>query len=31
VKPGLTQEEALSGASRSHNGYFVVDAVFEGE
>jgi aspartyl-tRNA(Asn)/glutamyl-tRNA(Gln) amidotransferase subunit C len=31
VEPSLTQEEALSSAPRSHNGYFVVDAIFENE
>lgn len=25
----LTQEEALSGAKRTHNGFFVVDRIFE--
>ena len=25
----LTQDEALSGAKRSHNGYFLVSAIFE--
>lgn len=25
----LSQKEALSGASRAHNGYFVVDAILE--
>ena len=29
VIPSLTQEEALSGAKRTHNGYFVVDAILE--
>jgi aspartyl-tRNA(Asn)/glutamyl-tRNA(Gln) amidotransferase subunit C len=29
VEPSLTQDEALSNAKRQHNGFFVVDAVFE--
>jgi aspartyl-tRNA(Asn)/glutamyl-tRNA(Gln) amidotransferase subunit C len=29
VQPSLTQSEALSNAPRTHNGYFVVDAIFE--
>ena len=27
--PSLTQEEALANASRTHNGFFEVDAIFE--
>lgn len=27
--PSITQEEALSGASKSHNGFFEVEAIFE--
>lgn len=29
VKSSLTQTQALSNASRQHNGYFVVDAIFD--
>ena len=29
--PSLTQEEALSGASKKHDGFFEVDAIFEEE
>lgn len=29
VKPSLPQEKVLKNASRKHNGYFVVDAIFE--
>ena len=29
VEPSLTQSEALKNASFTHNGYFVVDAIFE--
>ena len=29
VAPSFTQEEALANAPRQHNGFFVVDAVFE--
>lgn len=31
VQPSLTQEEALSNASVTHNGYFVVNSVFESQ
>ena len=31
VEPSFTQEEALSNAPRSDNGYFVVDAIFDNE
>jgi aspartyl-tRNA(Asn)/glutamyl-tRNA(Gln) amidotransferase subunit C len=29
ITPSLSQKEALSSARRTHNGYFVVDAIFE--
>ncbi len=29
--PSLTQEQALSGSLKNHNGYFVTNAVFEEE
>lgn len=29
IIPSLSQEDALRNASRVHNGYFVVDAIFE--
>lgn len=29
VEPSFTQEQALSGAKNTHNGYFVVPAIFE--
>lgn len=29
VKKSLSQSEALANAKRKHNGYFVVDAIFE--
>ncbi len=29
VKPSLSQEKVLKNAPRTHNGYFVVDAIFE--
>lgn len=31
VQPSLSQEQALSNAKRTHNGYIVIDAVFEEE
>ena len=31
VEPSFTQEEALSNAPRSDNGYFVVNAIFDNE
>ncbi len=29
VKPSLSQEKVLQNAPRIHNGYFIVDAIFE--
>ena len=29
VKPSLSQSDALRGAKQSHDGYFVVEAIFE--
>lgn len=31
VTPSLSQEEALSNAKSTHNGYFKVDAIFESQ
>jgi len=31
VKPSLTQEEAMSNAPSTHNGYFKVKAIFDGQ
>ncbi len=30
VEPSFSQKETLANAPRTHNGYFVVDAIFEG-
>lgn len=31
VKPSLQQEQALQNAKSKHNGFFIVDAIFEDE